>query len=153
MFLTVLLADPDRSSAADGAPAGRSFVAMAAAGVDAKLATGRISCLIVATEIARIASDQKPAFSVARTLLEADPTAHRLVHDWRILRSHNSCQFSAEAENFRPDAVGEQSHSIGTVRGPMPMGAYIILIKQVNPDSQFFGRVPIILRRDNNATK
>jgi hypothetical protein len=45
--------------------------------------------------------------------------------------------FSAEAENFLPDAVGEQSHSIGTVREPMPMGAYSILIKQVNPDSQF----------------
>jgi hypothetical protein len=93
--------------------------------------------LIVATEFARMASDQKPAFSVARTLLEADPAARRLVHDWRILRSHNSCQFSAEAENSRPDAVGEQSHSIGTVREPMPMDAYSILIKQVNPDSQF----------------
>ena len=81
---------------------------------------GRISCLIVATEIARMASDQKPAFSVARTLLEAHPAARRLVHDWRILRSQNSCQFSAEAENFRPDTVGEQSHSIGTVRDPRP---------------------------------
>ena len=98
---------------------------------------GRISCLIVATEIARMASDQKPAFSVARTLLEAHPAARRLVHDWRILRSHNSRQFSADAGDIPPSAGDEQSHLNGSVREPMPTGAYNLLIKRRNPYSQF----------------
>lgn len=98
---------------------------------------GRISCLIVATEIARMASGREPAFSVARTLLEAHPAARQLVYEWRILKSHNFCRFNADAGDIRPSAADEQSHFNGNVREPMQTGAYNLLKKRGNPDSQF----------------
>ena len=69
-----------------------------------------------------MASDREPAFNVARTLLQDHQTARRLVQELRILRSQNSCQFSADAENIAPGTVDDQSHSIAIVREPMEIG-------------------------------
>ena len=90
----------------------------------------------------------RPPFSVARTLLEAHPAARRLVHDWRILRFHNSCQFSAEAENIRPDTQLASNLTQLALRVTHAHACVQHIDKVRKSRLTIFGRVPIILRRD-----